>query len=235
MDERFIRTSLVVGENGVDNLNNTTVAVFGVGGVGGFVCEALARSGVGNLRLFDGDTVAVSNINRQIIALTSTVGKFKADVMKQRILDINPYAKVEANNIFLKPENSNELDFSGVDYIVDAVDDVKAKLELAKIADKHKIKIISAMGAGNKLDPTQFEVSDIFKTSVCPLARIMRRELKNAGIKKLKVVYSKETPKNPPYKIEGEKTVGSLAFVPSVMGLIMAGEVIKDLCHLENI
>lgn len=234
MDERFIRTSLVVGESGVDKLNNITVAVFGVGGVGGFVCEALARSGVGNLKLYDGDTVAVSNINRQIIALTSTVGKFKADVMKQRIFDINPCAKVEANNNFLTPENASQLDFSNVDYIVDAVDDVKAKIELAKIADKHKIKIISAMGAGNKLDPTQFEVSDIFKTSVCPLARIMRRELKNIGIKKLKVVYSKETPKNPPYKIEGEKTVGSLAFVPSVMGLIMAGEVIKDLCLSEN-
>ncbi len=232
MNERFIRTSLVIGEENIKKLENINVAVFGVGGVGGYVCEALARSGIGNLVLYDGDTVAVSNINRQIIALSSTVGKYKADVMKNRILDINPNANVKANNIFFKPENADEIDFSSIDYIVDAVDDIKAKLELVKIADKLNIPIISAMGAGNKTDATMFEVSDINKTSVCPLARIMRRELKKLGIKKLKVVYSKETPKNPPYKIEGEKTVGSLAFVPSVMGLIIAGEVIKDLCNI---
>lgn len=232
MDERFIRTSLVIGEDNIDRLSESRVAVFGVGGVGGFVCEALARSGVGKLALIDGDTVAKSNINRQIIALQSTVGKHKAEVMKDRILDINPNAEVEALNIFLNSETVSTIDFTQFDYIVDAVDDIKAKVLLAKIADENKIPIIAAMGAGNKTDPTKFEVSDIFKTSVCPLARIMRHELKKAGIKNLKVVYSKETPKNPPYRIEGENTVGSLAFVPSVMGLIIAGEVIKDICKI---
>lgn len=232
MDERFIRTSLVIGEDNIDRLSESRVAVFGVGGVGGFVCEALARSGVGKLTLIDGDTVAKSNINRQIIALQSTVGKHKAEVMKERILDINPNAEVEALNIFLNSDTVSTIDFTQFDYIVDAVDDIKAKVLLAKIADENKISIIAAMGAGNKTDPTKFEVSDIFKTSVCPLARIMRHELKKAGIRKLKVVYSKETPKNPPYRIEGEKTVGSLAFVPSVMGLIIAGEVIKDICKI---
>lgn len=232
MDERFIRTSLVIGEDNIDRLAESRVAVFGVGGVGGFVCEALARSGVGKLALIDGDTVAKSNINRQIIALESTVGKHKAEVMKDRILDINPNAEVEALNIFLNSDTVSTIDFTQFDYIVDAVDDIKAKVLLAKIADENKIPIIAAMGAGNKTDPTKFEVSDIFKTSVCPLARIMRHELKKAGIKNLKVVYSKETPKNPPYRIEGEKTVGSLAFVPSVMGLIIAGEVIKDICKI---
>lgn len=232
MDERFIRTSLVIGEDNIDRLSESRVAVFGVGGVGGFVCEALARSGVGKLTLIDGDTVAKSNINRQIIALQSTVGKHKAEVMKERILDINLNAEVEALNIFLKAETVSTIDFNQFDYIVDAVDDIKAKVLLAKLADENKIPIIAAMGAGNKTDPTKFEVSDIFRTSVCPLARIMRHELKKAGIKKLKVVYSKETPKNPPYRIEGEKTVGSLAFVPSVMGLIIAGEVIKDICKI---
>lgn len=232
MDERFIRTSLVIGEGNIDRLSQSRVAVFGVGGVGGFVCEALARSGAGKLTLIDGDTVAKSNINRQIIALQSTVGKHKAEVMKERILDINPNAEVETHNIFLNSETVSTIDFTQFDYIVDAVDDIKAKVMLAKLADENKIPIIAAMGAGNKTDPTKFEVSDIFKTSVCPLARIMRHELKKAGIKKLKVVYSKETPKNPPYRIEGEKTVGSLAFVPSVMGLIIAGEVIKDICKI---
>lgn len=232
MDERFIRTSLVIGEDNIDRLAESRVAVFGVGGVGGFVCEALARSGVGKLALIDGDTVAKSNINRQIIALESTVGKHKAEVMKERILDINPNAEVEALNIFLNSDTVSTIDITQFDYIVDAVDDIKAKVLLAKLADENKIPIIAAMGAGNKTDPTKFEVSDIFKTSVCPLARIMRHELKKAGIKNLKVVYSKETPKNPPYRIEGEKTVGSLAFVPSVMGLIIAGEVIKDICKI---
>lgn len=232
MDERFIRTSLVIGEDNIDRLSQSRVAVFGVGGVGGFVCEALARSGVGKLTLIDGDTVAKSNINRQIIALQSTVGKHKAEVMKDRILDINPSAEAISLNIFLNSDTVSTIDFTQFDYIVDAVDDIKAKVLLAKLADENKIPIIAAMGAGNKTDPTKFEVSDIFRTSVCPLARIMRHELKKAGIKKLKVVYSKETPKNPSYKIEGEKTVGSLAFVPSVMGLIIAGEVIKDICQI---
>lgn len=233
MDERFIRTSLVIGEENIDRLSQSRVAVFGVGGVGGFVCEALARSGTGKLTLIDGDTVAKSNINRQIIALESTVGKHKAEVMKERILDINPNAEVDALNIFLNSETVSTIDFTQFDYIVDAVDDIKAKVLLAKLAEENRIPIIAAMGAGNKTDPTKFEVSDIFKTSVCPLARIMRHELKKTGIKKLKVVYSKETPKNPPYRIEGEKTVGSLSFVPSVMGLIIAGEVIKDICKIN--
>ncbi len=233
MNERFIRTSLVIGEENIKMLANTKIAVFGVGGVGGYVCEALARSGVGSLTLFDGDVVSVSNINRQIIALTSTVGRYKTEIMRDRIADINPDAKVECHNIFFGESNRDVVQFSEFDYIVDAIDDIKAKLLLVKIADELNIPIISAMGAGNKIDPTKFEVSDIFKTSVCPLARIMRRELKKIGVKKLKVVYSKEEPKNPPYKIEGEKTVGSLAFVPSVMGLIIAGEVIKDLAGLN--
>lgn len=229
MDDRFIRTSLVLGDKSIDRLAKSTVAIFGVGGVGGYVCEALARSGVGKLILVDGDRVSVSNINRQIIALDSTVGKYKAEVMKQRIADINPNACVEAYNIFFTGDKADSINLDGIDCIADAVDDIKAKIALAKIAQNKEIDIISAMGAGNKTDPTQFEVTDIYKTSVCPLARIMRHELKKEGIKSLKVVYSKETPKNPPYKIEGEKTVGSLAFVPSVMGLIMAGEIIKDI------
>ena len=231
MNERFLRTSLIFGEDNINKLNKSNVAVFGIGGVGGYVCEALARSGVGKLTLIDGDVVSVSNINRQIIALTSTVGKFKADVMKDRIMDINPDAEVSTINSFLTTENIDSFKLTEYDYVVDAIDDVKAKLALIKFCFDNNIPIISAMGAGNKLDATSFEVSDIFKTSVCPLARIMRRELKKIGVDRLKVVYSKEEPKNPPYKIEGEKTVGSLAFVVSVMGLIIAGEVIKEICN----
>lgn len=233
MDERFLRTSLVFGEENIKKLNNSKVIVFGIGGVGGYVCEALSRSGIGKLTLVDGDVVSVSNINRQIIALSSTVGKFKADVMKDRIMDINPNAEITVINKFVNTENIEDFKLSDYDYVVDAIDDIKAKLEITKICYENNIPIISAMGAGNKLDATRFEVSDIFKTSVCPLARIMRRELKKIGVDKLKVVYSKEEPKNPPYKIEGEKTVGSLAFVVSVMGLIIAGEVIKDLCSIN--
>ena len=231
MNERFLRTSLIFGEDNINKLSSCNVAVFGIGGVGGYVSEALARSGVGKLTLIDGDVVSVSNINRQIIALTSTVGRYKADVMKERILDINPDAEVKTINSFITPENIRDFKLCDYDYVVDAIDDIKAKLALVKFCYDNNIPIISAMGAGNKLDATGFEVSDIFKTSVCPLARIMRRELKKLGVDKLKVVYSKEEPKNPPYKIEGEKTVGSLAFVVSVMGLIIAGEVIKDICY----
>lgn len=234
MNERFLRTSLIFGEENINKLNNCKIAVFGIGGVGGYVSEAIARSGVGKLTLIDGDVVSVSNINRQIIALTSTVGKFKADVMKDRIMDINPDAEVNTINAFLTSENIDSFNLTEYDYVVDAIDDVKAKIALIKFCFDNNIPIISAMGAGNKLDATGFEVSDIFKTSVCPLARIMRRELKKVGVDKLKVVYSKEEPKNPPYKIEGEKTVGSLAFVVSVMGLIIAGEVIKDICGINE-
>ncbi|MBQ2092970.1 MAG: tRNA threonylcarbamoyladenosine dehydratase [Ruminococcus sp.] len=229
MDERFIRTSLLLGETAIEKLSRARVAVFGIGGVGGHLCEALARSGVGAIDLYDGDVVAVSNINRQLVALGSTVGRAKAEVMRDRIIDINPNAEITANCFFLNEETARNIDFESYDYIADAVDDVKAKLLLAKTAFDKNIPIISAMGAGNKLDPTRFEVSDIYKTSVCPLARIMRRELKKLGVTKLKVVYSTEQPQNPPYKIEGEKTVGSAAFVPSVMGLIMAGEIVKCL------
>ena len=233
MSEIFKRTELLLGENAVKKLNDCRVAVFGIGGVGGYTAEALARSGVGKLDLIDNDTVSESNINRQIIALHSTVGRAKVDVMKERILDINPDAEVRAYNTFFMPETEGEFDFTLYDYVVDAIDTVTGKIALAVKADKAGTPIISSMGAGNKLDPTAFEVADIYKTSVCPLARVMRRELKQRGIKKLKVVYSKEAPLSPVSADENEQhrkqTPGSTAFVPSVAGLIIAGEVIKDL------
>lgn len=233
MSEIFKRTELLLGENAVKKLSNCRVAVFGIGGVGGYTAEALVRSGVGKLDLIDNDTVSESNINRQIIALHSTVGRAKVDVMKERILDINPDAEVRAYNTFFMPETEDEFDFSQYDYVVDAIDTVTGKIALAVKADKARTPIISSMGAGNKLDPTAFEVADIYKTSVCPLARVMRRELKQRGIKKLKVVYSKEAPLSPVSDDENgqhrKQTPGSTAFVPSVAGLIIAGEVIKDL------
>ena len=191
--EQFCRTALLLGEDEVLKL----VAVFGVGGVGGFAVEALARSGVGKLDIFDNDIVALSNLNRQIIALHSTIGRAKVQVMKERILDINPEAVVNAYQTFYLPENADQFDLSKYDYIIDAVDTVTAKLELVVRADQVKVPIISSMGAGNKLDPTQFEVTDIYKTSICPLAKVMRRELKARNISKLKVVYSKEVPQKP--------------------------------------
>ena len=233
MSEIFKRTELLLGESAVKKLSGCRVAVFGIGGVGGYTAEALARSGVGKLDLVDNDTVSESNINRQIIALHSTVGRAKVDVMKERILDINPDAEVRAYNTFFMPETEGEFDFTLYDYVVDAIDTVTGKIALAVKADKAGTPIISSMGAGNKLDPTAFEVADIYKTSVCPLARVMRRELKQRGIKKLKVVYSKEAPLSPVSVDENEQhrkqTPGSTAFVPSVAGLIIAGEVIKDL------
>ncbi len=233
MSEIFKRTELLLGESAVKKLSGCRVAVFGIGGVGGYTTEALARSGVGKLDLIDNDTVSESNINRQIIALHSTVGRAKVDVMKERILDINPDAEVRAYNTFFMPETEGEFDFSQYDYVVDAIDTVTGKIALAVKADKAGTPIISSMGAGNKLDPTAFEVADIYKTSVCPLARVMRRELKQRGIKKLKVVYSKEAPLSPVSDDENgqhrKQTPGSTAFVPSVAGLIIAGEVIKDL------
>lgn len=229
--EEYSRTAYVYGEESIKKLNNSKVAVFGVGGVGGFACEALARAGVGEIDVFDRDTVSLSNINRQIIALQSTVGRSKVDVMKERIADINPDCKVSAYKVFYLPENADQFDLTRYDYIIDAVDTVSAKLEIVCRANACQVPVISAMGAGNKTDPTMFEVSDINKTTVCPLARVMRRELKKRGVKKLKVVYSKEEPvKRENADIENGKTVpGSLSFVPSVMGLIIAGEVIKDL------
>lgn len=227
---RFSRTALLVGEEGVQKLKKAHVAVFGVGGVGGYVVEALARSGVGALTLIDPDVVSESNINRQIIALSSTVGEYKTHAAAARIREINPACRVETHEIFYLPETT-ELDFSAFDYVVDAVDTVSAKLAIIQRAKAANVPVIAAMGAGNKLDPTRFEVADIARTSVCPLARVMRRELKARGIDHVKVVYSKEEPL--PSKLMDEKTgkavPGSIAFVPSVVGLILAAEVIKDL------
>lgn len=230
MNEFFIRTAMLLGDDAMSLLKEKNVAVFGVGGVGGYVAEALARSGIGSLTLIDHDTVSKSNINRQIIALQSTVGRPKTEVLKERVLDINPEISVTVHDVFFLPENSGDFDFSKYDYIVDAIDTVTSKIELIKKANSLNIPIISSMGAGNKLDPTKFEVSDIYKTSVCPLARVMRRELKKIGIKKLKVVYSKEEPVISGNIQDSRKPIpGSVAFVPSVAGLILAGEVIKDI------
>ncbi len=229
--EEFSRTGYVFGNESVDKLNKSRVAVFGVGGVGGYICEALCRAGVGHIDIFDRDTVSLSNINRQIIALHSTVGRAKVEVMKSRMLDINPDCEINAHNVFYLPENADEFNLSSYDYIADAVDTVSAKLEIAERAYKLGVPVISAMGAGNKTDPTRFEVADINDTSVCPLARVMRRELKARGIKKYKVVYSKEEPRKSGIidPESGKAIPGSLSFVPSAMGLIMAGEIIKDI------
>ncbi len=229
--EEFSRTAYVFGEDAVEKLKNARVAVFGVGGVGGYICEALCRAGVGHIDIFDRDTVSLSNINRQIIALHSTVGREKVAVMKERMQDINPDCEIEAFNVFYLPENAEMYDLSKYDYIADAVDTVSAKLEIATRAYKLGIPVISAMGAGNKTDPTRFEVADINDTTVCPLARVMRRELKARGVKKYKVVYSKEEPRKSGVTDpeSGKAIPGSLSFVPSAMGLIMAGEIIKDL------
>lgn len=235
MLDEFSRTKLLLGEDAIEKLNRSKVAVFGVGGVGGYAVEALARSGVGNLDLIDNDRVSVTNINRQIIATHQTLGKYKVDVAKERILDINPECNVNVFKIFYMPDTENMFDFSNYDYIIDAIDTVSGKIALVMNAQKANVPIISSMGAGNKLNPSAFEVTDIYKTSVCPLARVMRNELKKRGIKKLKVVYSKEKPikvtdgnkqKNGEYK---KPIPGSVAFVPSVAGLIAAGEVICDL------
>ena len=233
MIHQFSRTELLLGEEALERLKNARVAVFGVGGVGGYAVEALARSGVGALDLIDNDTVALSNLNRQIIALHSTIGQHKVDVAKARVHDINPDCEVRVYKTFYLPETAEEFNFSVYDYVIDAIDTVKGKLGLAQQAQDAGTPIISSMGAGNKLDPTAFEVADIYKTSVCPLARVMRCECRKRGIKKLKVVYSKEVPVRP--KTVSEETgvrrdiPGSLAFVPSVAGLILAGEVIKDI------
>ena len=231
MEERFSRTALLIGENGVERLRKSRVAVFGVGGVGSFTVEALARLGVGHFTLVDPDTVAESNLNRQLIALHSTIGKYKVDAARERVLDINPDAEVEALKLFYLPENADDFDVSRFDCIIDAIDTVSAKLELITRAKAAGVPIISSMGTGNKMNPTMFEVSDIYKTSVCPLAKVMRRELKNRNIKKLKVVYSKEEPINTNIlSDDGRKMVpGSNAFTPSVAGLIIASEVVKDL------
>lgn len=242
MQEQFSRTQLLIGEEGIRRLQAARVAVFGIGGVGGHVVEALARSGVGAFDLVDNDEVALSNLNRQIIATLDTVGRPKVDVMKERILSINPDAVVETHQCFYLPENANEFDFSRYSYVVDAVDTVTAKIDIILRAQEVGVPVISAMGAGNKLDPTKFEVTDIYKTTMCPLAKVMRRELKKRGVKKLKVVYSTEqaiTPRENATETKGASgrpAPGSIAFVPSVAGLIVAGEVVKEIvgCRDEN-
>lgn len=228
--EEFSRTEMLFGNDSTEKLKLKKVLVFGVGGVGGYVCEALARTGVGTIDIVDNDKVSVSNINRQIIALHSTVGEYKTEVMKRRMLDINPNISTTIYNIFYLPETSCEFDFSKYDYIVDAIDTVSGKIELVLQAQASNTPIISSMGAGNKIDPCAFEVSDIYKTSVCPLARVMRTELKKRGVKHLKVVYSKEEPiQVQSTEAQGKRAPGSCAFIPSVIGLIIASEVIKDL------
>lgn len=236
MREEFSRTELLIGEAGVNRLSSSRVAIFGVGGVGGYVAEALARAGVGSLDLIDKDDVSVSNINRQIIALHSTIGKYKVDVAQERIRDINPDCQVNVYRTFYLPETADQFDFSKYDYVVDAIDTVTGKIQLVLQAQACGTPIISSMGAGNKLDPTRFEVADIYRTSVCPLAKVMRRELKARGVKHLKVVYSKEPPLTPNVssRENGKQVPGSISFVPSVVGLIIAGEVIKDITGITN-
>lgn len=248
MLNQFSRTELLFGKEAMDKLQNSRVAVFGIGGVGGYVCEALVRSGVYHFDLIDDDQVCLTNLNRQIIATRKTVGQYKVDVMRERILEINPDADVSVHKCFFLPENADEFPFEEYDYVVDAVDTVTAKIELVMKAQEKGAPIISSMGAGNKLDPSAFKVADIYKTRVDPLARVMRREMKKRGVKKLKVVYSEEDPKRPiedmavscrnhcicppgaQHKCTERRDIpGSTAFVPSVAGLIIAGEVIKDL------
>ncbi len=252
MLNQFSRTELMFGQEGMEKLKRARVAVFGIGGVGGYTVEALARSGIGSLDLIDDDKVCLTNINRQIIATRKTVGKYKVEIMKERILEINPDAIVTAHQCFYSAETAEQFDFTKYDYIVDAIDTVSAKIEMIIRAQEKNIPIISCMGAGNKLDPTRFEVTDIYETSICPLAKVMRRELKKRGVSKLKVVYSKEPAKKPledmaiscksncicPPGAERKCTVrrqipGSNAFVPSAAGLILAGEVIKDLSGIR--
>lgn len=252
MSAQFSRTELLLGKEAMEKLAGARIAVFGIGGVGGYVCEALVRSGVGAFDLIDDDKVCLTNLNRQIIATQKTVGKYKTEVMKERILEINPDADVRIHNCFFLPENADEFPFEEYDYVVDAVDTVTAKIALVMQSQAKNVPVISSMGAGNKLDGSQFAVADIYKTRMCPLAKVMRRELKKRGVKNLKVVYSEEKPirrsENLPAICEtnsicpskeertgaGRRAIpGSVAFVPSVAGLILAGEVVKDLCQIE--
>lgn len=232
---QFSRTELLIGTEGLQKLSNSRVAVFGIGGVGGYVVEALVRSGLGTIDIIDNDKVCLTNLNRQIFATHKTLGQYKVDAAKERILDINPDITVNTYKTFFTPETSSQFDFSQYDYVVDAIDTVTGKIELVMQADKYNVPIICSMGAGNKMNAADFEVADIYKTSVCPLAKVMRKELKIRRIKKLKVVYSKEIPIKPKTVIEEEsqkkRIPGSNAFVPSAAGLIIAGEVIKDLIY----
>lgn len=252
MLNQFSRTQLLLGESAMQELANKRVAVFGIGGVGGYACEALVRSGIGAFDLIDDDKVCLTNLNRQIIATRKTVGKYKTEVMKERMLEINPNVDVRIHNCFFLPENADKFPFDEYDYIIDAVDTVTAKISIIMKANEFGIPVISSMGAGNKLDPTAFMVADIYKTRVCPLAKVMRRELKKRGVKKLKVVYSEEQPTRPiedmsiscrtncicppgaEHKCTERRDIpGSVAFVPSVVGLIIAGEVIKDIAGVN--
>ena len=243
MLEQFSRTELLIGKDGVEKLKNSKVCVFGIGGVGSYVVEGLVRSGIGNFILVDSDKVDITNLNRQIIATTKTVGESKVQVAKKRILEINPEANVEVYEEFFMPDSKDVFD-NTVDYVIDCVDTVTAKIEIIMRAKSLNIPVISCMGTGNKLDPTKFEVTDIYKTEICPLAKVMRKELKNRGIKDLKVVYSKETPVSQDKILENSKiekeelktkrVPGSISFVPSVAGLITAGEVVKDILGINN-
>ncbi|MFA9424354.1 MAG: ThiF family adenylyltransferase [Sedimentibacter sp.] len=253
MLNEFSRTQLLLGEESMEKLKNSTVAIFGIGGVGSYVVEALVRCGIGSFALFDNDEVCLTNINRQLIATRKSIGRKKVEVMAERILDINPEVKVVTYDCFYMPDNADKYDLSIYDYVVDAIDTVTAKIELIMRANTANVPIMSSMGAGNKLDPTKFEVSDIYKTSMDPLAKVMRHELKKRGIKKLKVVYSKEIPITPLYNEETtcnsdsvflsgivsesksrRATPGSVSFVPSVAGLIIAGEVVKDIIEKQS-
>ena len=237
MLNQFSRTELIIGKENIDKLRKSKVVLFGIGGVGSYVLEGLVRAGIGHFVLVDDDTVSVTNINRQIIATTKTIGKNKVDIAKERVLDINPDAIVETKQMFFLPETEDFFD-SSIDYIIDAVDTVTAKLEIIERAKKHNIPVISCMGTGNKLDPTRFEVTDISKTKICPLAKAMRKNLKKRGINHVKVVYSQEEPITPSVMEEKEEaghskrvTPGSISFVPSVAGLICVGEVVKDIIN----
>lgn len=248
MLDQFSRTRLLLGEEAMERLKRARVAIFGIGGVGGFACEALVRSGIGTFDLIDDDKVCLTNLNRQIIATRNTVGRYKVEVMKERILEINPDAKVNPRRCFFLPETAEEFPFEEYDYVIDAVDTVTAKIEIVLQAQKKQVPVISSMGAGNKLDASGFQVADLYKTRMCPLAKVMRRELKKRGVKKLKVVYSEEKPRRPledlsascrtgcicppgaVHKCTARRDIpGSVGFVPSVAGLILAGEVVRDL------
>ena len=253
MLNQFSRTELLLGKEAMERLAASHVAVFGIGGVGGYACEALVRSGVGNFDLVDDDKVCLTNLNRQLIATRKTVGQYKTDVMKERMLDINPDVNIRVRKCFFLPENAHEFPFEEYDYIIDAVDTVTAKIELIMKAKEKNVPVISCMGAGNKLDPSGFKVADIYETKICPLAKVMRRELRKRGVESLKVVYSEEEPTRPlddmsiscrtncicppdaKHKCTERRDIpGSVAFVPSVAGLIIAGEVVKDLAKIKN-
>ncbi len=229
MQNPWTRTQQLLGDEAMEKLSNATVAVFGIGGVGGMVAEALVRSGIGNMVLIDHDVVSVSNLNRQVFATTKTVGMNKIDAARERLCAINPRLNLITHTTFFLPETADEFDFASYDYVVDAIDTVTGKIGLVLAAQQAGVPIISSMGTGNKLDPTAFEVADIYETSVCPLAKVMRRELKQRGVKKLKVVYSKELPHTTGAEEDGKRIPASVSFVPPAAGLVIAGEVVKDL------